>query len=774
MPTKSPNRASVIGAPLRRTEDIRLTTGHGIYTSDVAPDGQCYAVLVRSPHAHAKIRAIDTTDALAAPGVLTVLTGADAVADGLRPIPHNPDWMGPPDATLRLPDGFDVFISPNHALPPDIVRYVGEAVAMVVAETLAAAADAAELVDIDYEPLPTIVDARAALAPGAPQIWPDCPGNLALTCEVGDKDATDRAFEDAAHIVTLDSWVHRVTGSPMEPRTALGDYDAETDHYTLRAGSGRGAVQTRERLALTLGVEKEQCRVVFGDMGGNFGTRNAFSPEFTLMPWAARRVGRPVKWVADRRECFLSDYQARDLTSKAELAIDIEGNFLGLRGVNTSNLGAYTVYFWPLRKGLSMMQSVYRIPSVYFQGHAALTTTMPTAVYRSAGRPEAIYMIERLIDLAADAHGFDRVDLRRRNLIPSGDMPFTNGVGVTYDSGDYAAAMDNALREADWAGFATRKAESAARGLCRGIGVANYIEVTSGIPRERAELKVCDNGYVELVVGTMSSGQGHETSFPQLVSEWLHIPFENVRFVANDTDRVSVGGGSHSGRSMRLVSIAVGEAVDDLIAKGKAITARTLQTPEAEIIYLDGAFHAPGGASLSLQDASAESGLEGVGDITNRAGGYPYGAHVCEVEIDPETGHVDILAWTAVDDVGLAVNPLILHGQAHGAVTQGIGQALLESICYDPDSAQILTGSFMDYAMPRADTTPPIKTLITEIPASSHPHGVRPGGEGGTTPALGLLINAIVDALSEFGVKHIEMPASPQRVWRAIQSAKQH
>ena len=740
--------------------------------------------MVRSPYAHARIRSIDVSLAMASPGVIAVLTGVDAAADGLNPIPHNPDWVGPPDATLRLPPGFEVFVTENTALPLDTVRYVGEAVAMVVAETVAAAADAAELVDIDYDELPSVVHARDALAPEAPQIWPACPENLALTCEVGDGEATERAFAEAAHMVKFDSWVHRVTGSPMEPRAVIGEYDPGTGRYTLRAASGRGVVQTRERLAATLGVPLESCRAVFGDMGGNFGTRNAFFPEYALMPWAAKRVGRPVKWTALRQECFLSDYQARDLASQAELALDAEGNFLALRGVNTMNLGAYTVYFWPLRKGLSMMQSVYRIPCVHFQGHAVLTNTAPTAVYRSAGRPEAVYMIERLIDLAADAHSFDRVELRRRNLIASDAMPFTNGVGVTYDSGDYRAAMDEALREADWAGFAARRAHSARHGLCRGIGVANYIEVTSGIPRERAELSVCDDGFVELVVGTMSSGQGHETSFPQLVSEWLQIPFDRVRFIANDTDRVSVGGGSHSGRSMRLVSIAVGEAVEELLAKGKAIAAHILQTPEIDIAFADGAFAAPGGGSLDLWEAAKAAqtfddppgglggGLGGAGDITNRAGGYPYGAHVCEVEVDPDTGQVKIVAWTGVDDVGRAVNPLILHGQAHGAVAQGIGQALLEEIYYDPDTGQILTGSFMDYAMPRADTLPSFKTVIMEIPASSHPHGIRPGGEGGTTPALGLLINAIVDALSEFGVKHVEMPATPQRVWRAIEAAK--
>ena len=774
------NRLDGIGAPLPRKEDMRLVAGKGNYAGDNFPDNLCHAVILRSPHAHAHIRGIDVSAAKSAPGVLTVLTGKDASADGIGAIPHSPDWQGPPDAELRLPEGFEVYLTDNTPLPVETVCYVGEGVALVVAETAAEAADAAELIEVDYAPLPAVTDSRSSMKGGAVQIWPDCPSNVALTCEVGDDEAANEAFARAAYIVRLDSRIHRITGSPMEPRAVVGEYDTDRDFYTLRAASGRGAVQTRERLAVTLGVEKEQCRAVFGDMGGNFGTRNAFSPEFALMPWAARKVGRPVKWTANRTECFLSDYQARDLYSRSELALDTEGNFLALRGENTLNLGAYTVYFWPLRKGLSMMQGTYNIPAIHYKGHAVLTNTAPTAVYRSAGRPEAIYMIERLIDLAAEQHGFDKVDLRRRNLIQSDDMPFTNGVGVTYDSGDYTAAMDAALHKGDWNGFEARKAESAARGLCRGRGIANYIEVTSGIPRERAEITVTDDGYVDLVVGTMSSGQGHETSFPQLLSEWLEVPFEKIRLVVNDTNRVSVGGGSHSGRSMRLVSIAAGEAVEALLEKGKAIAAHAMQTPIDEIEYAEGAFHAPGGGSLDLW-AAAKAGeseselpkLEGIGDIVNRVGGYPYGAHACEVEVDPETGHVDILEWTAVDDVGVAVNPLILHGQAHGAAVQGIGQAMLEAIEYDPESAQLLTGSFMDYAMPRADNMPPFKTVVTEVPASSHPHGIRPGGEGGTTPALGLLVNAIVDALSDYGVTHVEMPATPERVWRAIQAAKQ-
>ena len=771
---------------MRRAEDRRLITGEGQYSADLLPDDCLFAAVVRAPHAHATIGAIETAAALALPGIIAVLTGADAVADGLGPMPHNTDWTAPPDAVLRLPLGFEVFATDHLALAIDVVRHVGEAVALVVAETVAAAEDGAELVEVDYSPLPAVVDARSAMAAGAPLVWPDCPQNVALTCEVGDKTATERAFAEAAHIVAFDGWAHRVTGTPMEPRAVVGGYDPALDRYTLRTTSGAGVVRSRERLAATLGVAVAQCHCLFGDMGGNFGTRNAFYPEYALMPWAAKKVGRPVKWTASRRECFLSDYQARDLFSEAELALDADGRFLALRGTNIMNLGAQTVFFWPLRKGLSMMQSVYAIPAVHFHGHAVLTHTAPTAVYRSAGRPEAIYVIERLIDLAADAHGFDRVALRRQNLIPSDAMPFTNAVGVTYDSGDYAAAMQAVLDDADWDGFTDRRAASARRGRRRGIAVANYIEVTSGFPRERAEVVVCADGTVELAVGTMSSGQGHETTFPQLLCEWLHIPFERIRFVANDSERISLGGGSHSGRSMRLVSIAVEEAVQALLAKGRAIAAHMLQADLADIAFADGAFAGPGGAGVDLwavaRAATELDGLSldlrgdlsGVGDITNQVGGFPYGAHVCEVEVDPATGAVDIVAWAGVDDVGLAVNPLVLHGQAHGAVMQGLGQALLEEVCYDPESAQLLSGSFMDYAMPRAETLPAIKTAIMEVPASSHPHGIRPGGEGGTTPALALVINAIVDALRDFGVRDVAMPATPARVWQAIQDAGRH
>jgi carbon-monoxide dehydrogenase large subunit len=520
-------------------------------------------------------------------------------------------------------------------------------------------------------------------------------------------------------------------------------------------------------------------------MGGNFGTRNFFFPEYALLPWAARRVGRPVKWVGDRTESFLSDYQGRDLAVEAELALDADGNFLALRGANLSNLGAHTVSFVPLRKGLGIMSGVYRIPAVHFRGRAALTNTPPTAPYRSAGRPEAIYVIERLIDLAAKQCGFDRVALRRRNLIPSGAMPYTNGVGITYDNGEYEKGMDAALALADWRGFAARKAAARARGMLRGIGFANYIEGTSGFPRERAEVSISPEGKVELVIGTMNSGQGHETSFAQLLTEFLGVPFDSVGFVAHDTDRVVAGGGSHSGRSMRIAGLAIGVAADTIIEKGKAIAAVLLEVSANDIEFARGVFTVAGtdrragifevakaAATRNDLPEALRGKLDGIGDETVSVGAFPSGTHVCEVEIDPETGQVRLVRWSGVDDVGLAINPLILHGQTHGAAAQGIGQALLEQCHYDPRSGQSLAASFMDYALPRADDLPCFDCELIEVPAASHRFGIRPGGEGGTTPALGAVINAVVDALSEFAVTHIEMPATSERVWRAIHIAR--
>ncbi|HVA13899.1 MAG TPA: xanthine dehydrogenase family protein molybdopterin-binding subunit [Stellaceae bacterium] len=773
-----------IGQALPRKEDLRLLTGRGHYAADHVMPNMAFAAMVRTPHAHALIRTIDREAARRAPGVIAIFTGADFIADGRKPIPHSPSWQGAPDVTMTMTPDYKVYVAKHLPMPDQCVRFVGEPVAMVIAETNDQARDAAELVEVAYEPLPAVSRAADAIAPGATNVWDDRAGNISIEGEVGDQAATDAAFAKAAHVVRFDTWINRVTGTPMEPRTALGFID-EKGRYTIWAGTGGGMVRERQVLAGALGVPLEQCRAMCGDMGGNFGTRNTFFPEYALLPWAAKKIGRPVKLYVDRSDCFLSDYQGRDLTVEAELALDQDGNFLAIRGRNLSNVGCYTAHFTPLRKGLGIMSGVYKIPAVHFRGAAVMTNTVPTTPYRSAGRPEAIYVIERLVDLAADQCGFDPVALRRRNLIPPGAFPYTNGVGITYDNGEYERGLDAALRLADYDGFAQRRAESKARGKLRGIGIANYIEGAGGAPRERAEVTIGVEGRVELVLGTMNSGQGHETSFAQLLNEWLGVPFGSVDFVAHDTDRVSAGGGSHSGRSMRIASLAIGEATDAIIEKGKKIAAHLLEASVADIDFANGVFTIKGtdrhigifdvakaAATRNEMPDDLKGKLDGIGDHTVAVGAYPSGTHICEVEIDPDTGLVRMLGWYGADDVGLAVNPLILHGQTHGAAAQGIGQALLEDVHYDRKSGQMLAGSFMDYAVPRADFLPSFDCELIEVPATSHKFGIRPGGEGGTTPALGACINAVVDALSELGVKHVEMPATPERVWRAIQEAK--
>src|SRR5262245_30697250 len=592
-----------IGQPVRRKEDHRLVTGAGRFGDDINLPGQAYAVMVRSPHAHARIASITVDEALASPSVLAVLTGADALADGLKPIPHNPALPGPPDISPRLPPGRAPLTSPHMPLPADRARFVGEAVAVVVADSILTAKAAAERVRVDYEPLPAVTRVPAAIDGGAPQLWDHIPHNLCIDGELGDAEAAARAFASAAHVVQLKTWVHRVTGVPMEPRTAVASYDVATGRTTLYAGSGN-VVRQRRELASSLGVSEDEVRVIAGDIGGNFGTRNAFYPEFALIAWASRRLGRPVKWTCERHEALLSDYQGRDLAVEAELALDKRGNFLALRSTNTSNVGAHTVIFAPLVKGLELMTSVYRIDAAHVRARSACSNVPPTNSYRSSGRPEAMFVVERLIDLAAHDHGFDRMALRRRNLVPARAMPYTNALGLAYDSGDYVKAMDCALALAEWPSFRGRRKQARRRGRCRGFGIANYIEIASGAPRERTEITVLPEGAVEVVIGTLASGQGHETSFAQLVTEWLGVPVEQVRLVTGDTERVQVGGGSHAGRSMRLASIVIGQATDEIIAKGSQIAAHLLGAASEDVRFTNGQFSAKG-RSVTLFEVAA-------------------------------------------------------------------------------------------------------------------------------------------------------------------------
>ena len=775
---------SGIGQPVRRREDLRLVRGAGRYTADENLPGQAHAVMVRSPHAHARIRSITTEDALAVPGVLAVLTGRDFAADGLKPIPHKPWSPAPAEIKLINSDGSDPFIPEHIPLPSDKARFVGEVVALVIAETVNAAKDGAEAVVVDYEELPAIVETAAAARQDAPQVHGQ--SNVCFDSQVGDAEAANAAFARAAHVTRFETWIRRVSGVPMEPRAALAAYDAETGRYTVYAGNG-GAVRLKHDLATILNVPAEKVRVLMQDVGGNFGTRGMIYPEFALVAWAAKRLGRPVKWIIERHESFLSDYQARDLAAEAELALDAKGKFLAIRGSNLGNLGAHATNFQMVQKGVQIMSSIYRIPAASFRARATLSNTSPTRPYRSAGRPEVIYIMERLIDLAAREHGFDRATLRRRNLVTEREMPYKNPFGLEYDNGDYIGVMDAALALGDWTGFKRRRKEARKRGQFRGIAVGNYLDTSTGAPHEKAEIVVLPEGAVELVVGVPSQGQGHETTFSQLVTEWLGVPIDSIRVIAGDTDRVSVGGGAHAGRGLRMASIVMKKAADMIVEKALRIAEHLLETAAVDIEFKDGRFGVKGtNHSVGLFEvarAAAERGdlpealrgpLSAAYDEMITQPSFPYGAHVCEVEVDPETGVVRIVNYAAVDDVGRAINPLIVHGQIHGGIAQGVGQALLEDAHYDPQSGQLLAASFMDYAMPRASDLPFYSTELSEVPSSTHPLGIRPAGEGGTVPALSVVINAVVDALSEFGVRHIEMPATPDRVWHAIRAAQGH
>ncbi len=773
-----------IGQRVRRKEDWRLLTGEGCFSDDFGLDGQAYAQVLRSPHAHARIKSIDKSAAEAAPGVLAVLTGDDLLADGLAAIPHNPRPTSPPDPLLANRDGSDMFVGLHYALPADKARFVGEGVAFIVAESLQAARDGAELVDVEYEILPAVTDTRAAAEPGAPLIYEEIASNVCLDADVGDPAATEAAFAGAEHCVSMEMHMPRVTGVPMEPRAAIGDFAATTGRTTLFAGSGNVIRQKRE-LAEIFGVEEDRVRVVARDVGGNFGTRNAIFPEFILVSWAARRLGRPVKWTCERSEAFASDYQGRDLVCHLELAMDEGGRFQALRASNISNIGSHSVSLVPLAKGIGIISGTYHIPVAHVRARAVFSNTPPTNPYRSAGRPEIIFALERLVEKAARETGLDPVEIRRRNMIDPAAMPYRNPTGMRYDSGNFAENLDKVMALADWQGFAARRADSEAKGLRRGLGLASYIETSTGFPRERTDMTVRPEGVVDVVIGTLSSGQGHETSFAQVVAERLGAPFEAVNLISGDTDIVKIGGGTHSGRSMRMAGIVMVKAAAEIVDKGRRIAAHLFEAAESDLEYTEGRFRVAGtdralglfevaGAAETRADlpADLQGPLAATADETVRIPAFPNGCHVCEVEVDADTGAVDLLSYAAIDDVGRAINPMIVDAQTHGGIVQGLGEAMSEECVWDPDTGQLLSGSFLDYAMPRADDVPAFAVEINEVPMEANELGVKAGGEGGTTPALAVYINAVVNALEDLGVRHIEMPATPERVWRAIQKAR--
>lgn len=765
-----------VGKPIPRKEDRRLITGKGRFSDDFSMPGQTYAAMVRSPYPHARILGIDPSEALAIPGVLAVLTGEDVLADGIEPIPHSPVPSTKFDVKLTAPDGGKPFIGPHYLLPADKARHVGEAVAMVIAETAALAVDGAEKVMVDYEELPHVTNTAAAAEPGAPAVWDEVPDNVFIESKFGDWEATDAAFAKADHVIRANFHIDRVTAVTIEPRAALANFDAETGRYTLYAGSG-GAVRQKGELAKVLGIEPKNLRVLSFDVGGNFGARNRAYVEFGLVLWGSRKVGRPVKFTATRSEAFLTDYQGRDLVTKVELALNKEGKFLAMRADNLSNVGMRAVSLSPLSKGSGLITGSYDIPVAALRARAVFTNTMCTQAYRSSGRPEVTYAIERMVEIAARELGFDPLELRRKNLVPVEKMPYTNAVGQIYDSGEYAKNMERALEMSGWNGFEARKAEAAKRGRLLGRGFANYVESSIGSPKERAEIEVKDDGTIEVVIGTQPSGQGHETSFAQVVADMIQVSVEKVWIILGDTDIVSVGGGSHSGRSMRHAGTVMAIASADLLAEGRRRAADVFETDVDSIEFEGGYFKVAGTNqaidifALGRQTREKFGPLRVARDNEMHTPVFPNGAAVCEVEVDPETGHVQITAYSTIDDVGRCINPLIVHGQTHGGIAQGVGQAMWELCAIDPTTGQPLAGSFMDYGMPRFDNLPSFNCEIAEVISPTNPLGIKAGGEGGTTPALVTVTNAVIDAVKDYGVTQISMPLTPFTVWKAMHQA---
>jgi carbon-monoxide dehydrogenase large subunit len=726
--------------------------------------------MVRSPRPHARIVTIATETARAMPGVLGVFTGADIRDDGLGAIQHSPVPSLRYDLKLRAPGGGPIFFGPHVLLPADKARHVGEAVVMAVAETPGQAADAATAVSVTWAPLPFTVDTAETAEGKAPPLWEEVPTNVCVDSSFGSDPATvEAAFARAAHVISREFHIGRVTGVPIEPRAALGAYDAATGRYLLYAGSG-GALRQRRELADVLGLAPEQLRVVSLDVGGNFGTKNRVFVEYGLVLWAARKLGRPVKYTASRAESMVSDYQGRDLVTRLALALDADGRFLALRADNISNVGARAVSFSPLGKGSALVTGNYDIPAARVRSRAVFTNTVPTQAYRSSGRPEVTFAIERLVDLAAQALGIDRIELRRRNLIDQAKMPYTNPFGMNYDSGRYAENMALAMKLADWDGFATRRAEAQARGKLLGRGLANYVESSVGAPREQARMATRPEGIVDVVIGTQSAGQGHETSFAQVAAERLDLDIGAIRILLGDTDLVRFGGGTHSGRSMRMAGAVITLASDALIAEGRRRAAQAMEAAESDLRYARGRFTVAG-TDRGIGLFELPGGLEVARDNEMHEPVFPNGCHVCEVEADPETGAVQLVRYAAVDDVGRAINPMIVDGQTHGGIAQGLGQALGEACIVDPTSGQTLSGTLMDYALLRAADLPSFATALNEVPSPTNPLGVKAGGEGGTTPAPAVIASAIADALAPLGVTEVPLPATPYAVWRAIRNS---
>jgi carbon-monoxide dehydrogenase large subunit len=764
-----------VGRPLPRLEDARLVSGGGRYTDDIHYPNEAFAVFVRSPHAHARVLHIDSAAAASAEGVLAVLTGADYAADGHGGITHGAqptDAVDPRQPAFEYANGRKPFEAPQPPLATERVRYAGEPLAVVIAQTAALARDAADLVEVEYAVLPAVADIRVALAADAPLVWDGAPGNVALDGQHGDRTATEIALASADIVVEHEFQNQRIANAQMEPRSAIGVYEAADERYIMIAGS-QGVNRQHAALAGALRVPPDRIRVICPDVGGGFGPRSYLQSEQVVVVWAARRIGRPVRWTSDRSEAFLSDHQGRDSLATLRIGLDRDGRILALQADCVYNLGAHTVGgYVPISNFSRILCSIYDIPNACVRMRGVLTHTGCTGPFRGAGRPEAMFMLERLLDLAATRLGIDRVEIRRRNLIAHDQLPYRTALGLTYDSGDFVGNMQRALDLADWSGFPDRRDAALARGRHAGIGVANYVEAPVGAPHERVKTVVRgDDQSIQLIVGTQSSGQGHATAFAQVAADQLGVTPGDIQLITGDTAVVTSGGGTHSDRSMRLAGTLIVQACAQIRQRCRELSAQLLEVSPDDVVQQDEWWAAAGtDRRVSLFDlARLEGSLSGEAAFTGRIPAHPTGCAVCEVEIDAERGQLHITRYTAVDDVGQAINPLILHGQVAGGIAQGVGQALLEHLRYDPASGQLLTGSWLDYAIPRADDLPDFTLHLTEDPTHGNPLRVKGGGEAGITPCLAAVVNAAADALAPYGIQHLEMPLTPERIWLALQ-----
>ncbi len=759
-----------IGQPVRRTEDPRFITGQGQYTDDISLPGQTYAVFLRSPVAHAEITTLDTAEAKQAEGVLAVFTGDDLVADDIGPIPCK--------VKIANRDGSDIVRPPRHALAVGRVRHVGEPIAVVIATSTAAARDAAELIELDFDTLPANADLRRAVSPGAPVLWDQAPDNLCLDWELGDGQAADDAFAKAAHRVSLDLINNRVIANSMEGRACNAAFDPATERLTFYVSS-QGVYDHKSQIAKDiLKMPEDKVLVRTTDVGGGFGMKLFMYPEYVAVAYAARKLGKAVKWTADRSEGFVSDDHGRDHITHAELALDADGRFLAMKVDTLSNLGAYlsnAAPFVATLAGSRMLAGVYTFPAVHVHVRGVFTNTQPVDAYRGAGRPEACFIVERIVDKAARELGFTPAELRRRNFITPDAMPYDTALGLTYDSGDFARNMDDALSISDWDGFETRRAEARKQGRLRGIGMSTYIEACAGGSAENARIVVSNEGRATLLIGTQSNGQGHETAYKQILAERLGLDPDAIDVKQGDSDLIPTGGGTGGSRSVPVGGQATSAAAEQIVDRARERAADMLEAASADIEYAEGMFTIVGtDRHISFVDVAKgstdETAFDETGGFKPSAATFPNGTHICELEIDPETGTVEIITYTVVDDFGTVLNPLLVEGQVHGGIGQGVGQALLERTVFD-DEGQLLTGSFMDYTMPRADHLPFVTFRYNEVPCTTNPLGIKGAGEAGSIGAPPAIINALVDALYDAGVRHIDMPATPETVWRLARNA---